>query len=106
MLSELFQVGQAVNIDDHTQIARFHDLFKGDAVGSIKDPRRGKACLYGKFHFVDRAAVDIGAQATDIFEDIDIGKGLAGVEEYRLAAMEGSGQLIILLFYLFCMVDV
>jgi hypothetical protein len=106
MLTELLQVGQTVDIDDDTQVTGFYDLFKGDAVGSVKDPFRGKACLYGKFHFIDGAAVDIGSQTIDIFEDVDIGERLAGVEKYRLAAVEGGSQLVVLLFYLFCVIDV
>jgi len=104
--AEFLQVGKAVYIDDHTQALRFNDLVKRDTIGGVEDVPGGKACLDGQFYFIDGAAVDIGAEAADIFKDVDIGEGLAGVKEPGLAAAESGGQLVVLFFYLLCVVDV
>src|SRR3569833_2254159 len=106
MLTELFQVGQAVDVDDDAQVPGFDDLFKSNPIGRIQDPVGGKPCLDGQLDLVDGAAVDIGAQLIDIPENVDIGEGLAGVEEQGLATAKGGGELVILFFYLFCVVDV
>ena len=62
--------------------------------------------MKGQFCFVDGAAVHIGAQGADVFKNIDIGQGLAGVEKNGIAVAEGAGELSVLLLYFFSMVDI
>jgi hypothetical protein len=106
MLTELFQVGQAVDVDDDAQIPGLDDLFKSNPIGSIEDPVGSETRLDGQLDLIDGAAVDIGAQLIDIPEYVDISEGLAGVEEHGLATAKGGGKLVILFLYLFCVVDV
>ena len=37
--------------------------------------------MQGQPDFVDGTAVDVGAEGADIFQDIDIGERLAGIEK-------------------------
>ena len=62
----------------------------------------GKTCMQRKFHLIDGTAVYIGPDTAHIFQDIDIGKRLAGIEEYGIAVPESSSELFVLLLYLLC----
>ncbi len=104
--AKLFQVGQAIDIYDDPQVAGFGDLVETDAVGGIEYALRGEAGVEGEPDLVDGATVDICAEGADPFQDIDIGEGLAGVEEKGIAMAEGGGQLLVLFFYLFGVIDI
>jgi hypothetical protein len=66
----------------------------------------GKAGEQRHLHFIDGAAVYIGAQFADIPEDINIGQRLTGVKEQRVAPLKGGGELLILLFYFLGVINI
>src|ERR1700733_10393279 len=66
-LAKLFKVRKAVDIDDDAQRPGLFDLFKGDAIGGVEDAFFGEAGMEGQPDLVYAAAVDIGAEAADVF---------------------------------------
>jgi hypothetical protein len=57
-----------------------------------------------QFHFIDGTTVYICPDTAYILQYIDIGKGLAGIEENGIAVLESSGEFPVLLPDLLCMV--
>ena len=81
-----------------TERLSFLDLVEADAVGGIQNPLPGKTGVEGEPDLVDRAAVDVRAEAADVFQYVYVGEGLAGVEEDSVAVLEGGSQFSILRF--------
>jgi hypothetical protein len=101
-ISELFQDGDIINVDDHPQFLSLNDLGKVYTVGSEKDPVWGEAGLQPKLYFIDGDAIQSRPQALDVFQDVDITEGLAGIKEPGIR--KGSCQDLVLALDLFRMI--
>ena len=64
--NEFFQVGEAVDVNDDAKCLRFFDLVEADTVRGIQNSFFGEAGVEGQPYFVDGAAIDVGAEATDV----------------------------------------
>jgi hypothetical protein len=59
-----------------------------------------------QFDLIDAAAVNATTDRIDVFQDVDIGERLAGVEKFCIKDGKGRYKFIELFFYFFSMINI
>src|SRR4051812_38587449 len=89
LVAKLLKDGNIINIDIDAEVLSLFYFCEVNTVGCKQDALRLEPGFQSQSYLVDADAIQPGSQALDVFEDIDIGKRLAGIEESCLATREG-----------------
>ena len=84
MISKFLQQWKVVDVDVDVQSCCLQVLIKSHTVGSKDDAVCSKAGIEGQLHFVDADTINTGPLLLKDFEDVDIGQGLAGIENFYI----------------------